>query len=135
MSWTRVWIHLVFSTKDRQAYLHQSIRRLVFEHIKQNAESKGIRLDCVNGFSDHAHCLISLGKDQTISQAAQLIKGESSYWINKNRLTAARFSWQDDYWAVSVSEGHLQAVRNYIFNQEAHHKKKSFQEEIEKLID
>jgi len=73
----RVWIHLVFSTKNREPFLDKSIRQKVFDHIKQNATEKGIWLECINGFSDHAHCLISLDKEQTISKVVQLIKGES----------------------------------------------------------
>ena len=59
---------------------------------------------------------------------AQLIKGESAFWINQNRLIKGKFVWQDDYWAVSVSESHLQVVREYIRNQEEHHRTKSFTE-------
>ena len=103
----------------------------MFEHMKKNAEKKDIWIDSVNGYTDHAHCLISLNKDQTISNVVQLIKGESSNWINQNELTANKFSWQDDYWAVSLSESHLKKVRGYILNQEEHHNKKTFEEEIE----
>ena len=53
-----------------------------------------------------------------MSETAQLVKGESSIWINQNNLTPDEFIWQDDYWTVGVSESHLQAVRNYIFNLE-----------------
>ncbi len=135
MSWVRIWVHLVFSTKNREPFLHnKEIRKEVFQHIKQNAERKELYLDCVNGFSDHAHCLISLNRELSISQTAQLIKGESSYWINQNKLTSNKFFWQDDYWAVGVSESHLKATRNYIFNQEEHHQKKSFTEEIDEYM-
>jgi len=65
----------------------------------------------------------------------QLIKGESSFWINKNQLTKEKFSWQDEYFAVSVSESMIESVRNYIKNQEIHHKKKSFADEYQEFID
>lgn len=55
MSWVRIWVHLVFSTKNRAPFINQQIRKQVFQHIKQNAEIKGIWLDCVNGYVDHAH--------------------------------------------------------------------------------
>ena len=99
--------------------------------MKQNAAEKDIWLDCVNGWSEHAHCLISLGREQTISKVAQLIKGESSFWINHTNLPGSNFIWQDDYWAVGVSESHVQSVRNYIHNQESHHSNKSFSEEAD----
>ncbi len=135
MSWVRVYMHMVFSTKKREPFLNSSeLRKNVFQHIKLNAEEKGIWLDCVNGYQDHAHCLISLGRDQTISKVAQMIKGESSYWINREKLTTEKFIWQDDYWVVGVSEGHLGAVRNYIHNQEKHHSKQTFSAEINTFI-
>ena len=127
---------MVFSTKNRQPFLNSSeLRRNVFEHIKNNAEEKGIWLDCINGYQEHAHCLISLGKEQTISKVAQLIKGESSYWINQHNLTSEKFVWQDDYWIVGVSESHLESVRKYIHNQEIHHSNQSFESEINNFME
>lgn len=135
MSWVRIWIHLVFSTKNGFPFLTTSeIRNAVFNHIHENAKEKEIWLESVNGYKEHAHCLISLGKEQTISKVAQLIKGESSFWINKNKITAPKFEWQDDFWAVSVSESHLQQVRNYIAGQEEHHRVKSFTEEVDEFM-
>ena len=135
MSWTSIWVHLVFSTKNREPYLqNKEIRGKIFQHIRENAKEKDIWIDTINGYHDHAHCLISLNKDQSISKVAQLIKGESSNWINKNKIIRSKFFWQDDYWAVSVSESHLKEVRKYIFEQDVHHKKITFAEEVEKFM-
>lgn len=73
-------------------------------------------------------------KEQTISKIVKLIKGESSFWINKNKLIPQKFSWQDDFWAVSVSESHNYSVRSYINNQEKHHRRKSFNEEVDEFL-
>ena len=128
MSWVRVWVHLVFSTKNKEPFLQTGeIRKKMLQHIKQNAEAKGIWLDCINGYHDHAHCLISLNKDQTTSKVAQLIKGESSFWINQAKLIDTKFIWQDDYWAVSVSD--------YILKQEERHIKKSFTDEVNEFME
>ena len=136
MSWVRVYIHMVFSTKDREPFLNsKELCRQVFQHIKKNADEKDIWLDCVNGWHEHAHCLISLGKEQTISKVAQLIKGEPSFWINQNKLIEKKFVWQDDYWAVGVSESRLQSVRNYIHSQEGHHTKRSFTDEVNEFME
>lgn len=70
----------------------------------------------------------------SISKAMQLIKGESAFWINKNKITDLKFEWADEYYAASVSESMLYKVRNYIKNQELHHMKKSYSEEVEVLI-
>ncbi len=135
MSWVRVYIHMVFSTKNREPFLNsKELRSQVFQHIKKNAEEKDIWLDCVNGWQEHTHCLFSLGKEQNISKVVQLIKGESSYWINQNKFTENKFVWQDDYWAVGVSESHLQSVRNYILNQEKHHSKNTFTDEVNEFM-
>ncbi len=134
MPYLRVWIHAVWSTKERRPLLTQENRQFVFDHISQNAKSKDIFIDCINGYYDHVHCLISLGSEQTISKNIQLLKGESSFWINKNKLSSEKFEWQDEYFAVSVSESQLDAVRKYISNQEEHHKKKSFSEEYDEFI-
>ena len=134
MSWVRIWVHLVFSTKNRYPFLNKEQRVKVFRHIKENARNKGIWLDCINGYTDHVHCLISLDKGQTVSKVTQLIKGESSVWVNRQGIIGNRFNWQDDYWAVSVSESHVASVRDYIYAQEEHHKTKTFTEEIDEFM-
>ena len=135
MSWVRIWVHIVFSTKNRVPFLNsRAIRQSVFNHILENAKEKGIWLNAINGYNDHMHCLISLGKEQTVSKVVQLIKGESSFWINKMNLTQSKFTWQDDFWAVGVSESHVEKVKRYIDSQEEHHKKKSFDDEINEFM-
>jgi REP element-mobilizing transposase RayT len=135
MPFIKVYIHFVWSTKNRFPYLNSiELREKVWNHIKENAKEKGIYIDFINGFSDHCHCLISLGVEQNIKKIIQLIKGESSFWINKNQLTKERFEWQDEYFAVSVSESVVDKVRDYIKNQEIHHQKKTFQEEYDEFI-
>jgi len=124
-----------FSTKNRTPFLHtKEIRTIVIKHIHENAKEKNIWLDCVNGHEEHAHCLISLGREQSIGKITQLIKGESSFWINDNNLLDRKFSWQDDYWAVGVSESHLKKVRRYIHSQEEHHQSVSFKKEIDDFM-
>ena len=135
MSFVKIWVHLVFATKNRQPLLTTNIRSILFKHIIQNCADKGIFLQTINGYTDHMHCLISLGKDQSIAKVSQLIKGESSFWINQNHIITEHFSWQDDSFAVSVSESQLQAVINYIKNQETHHAKKSFDDEARSLAE
>jgi len=134
MSFVRIWVHLVFSTKNREPWLKKEIRYDVHSHIIKNCKEKEIFLQGINGYTDHLHCLISLEKDQTIAKVTQLIKGESSFWINQSGLIEEKFSWQDDYFAVSVSESQVPTVTRYIKNQEKHHLKKSFAEEAEEFM-
>lgn len=81
MSFVKIWVHLVFATQFRKHFLNDEIRYDVFRHIMKNCKDKEIFLQAINGYTEHVHCLISLGKDQTISKVSQLIKGESSFWI------------------------------------------------------
>jgi putative transposase len=135
MPFVKVYIHLVWSTKNRIQFLDSSeLREKVWHHIRDNAKKKGLFIDFVNGYSDHCHCLISLGTNQTIEKVVQLIRGESSFWINKEGLTQQKFEWQDEYFAVSVSESMIDKVREYIKNQEEHHKHKTFQQEYDEFI-
>jgi putative transposase len=135
MPFVKVYIHFVWSTKNRYPFLNtKELRLKVWNHILENARKKGIFIDFVNGYDDHCHCLVSLGVDQTIQKVVQLIKGESSHWINQQGLTKEKFEWQDEYFAVSVSESLLDIVRNYIKNQETHHQKKTFQDEYDEFM-
>ena len=136
MPFVKVYIHCVWSTKNRIPFLEtKELRLKMWNHIKENANEKGIFIDFINGYNDHCHCLISLGVDQTIQKIMQMIKGESSFWFNKQGLILEKFEWQDEYFAVSVSESMLEKVRNYIKKQETHHNIKTFQEEYDEFIE
>jgi putative transposase len=136
MSYIKVYTHFVWSTKNRERFLDSpELREKVWLHIKENAIKKDIYIDTINGYQEHCHCLISLGADQTMSKVMQLIKGESSYWINKHMLSKKKFEWQDEYFAVSVSESMIDKVRAYIKNQEVHHKTISFDQEYNQFIE
>ena len=121
--------------RKENLFLDKTIRQKLFSHIRENALAKNIHIDFINGHIDHIHILVSLNADQTIANIIQLIKGESSYWINKNKLMPQKFEWQDDYFAVSVSESGINSVREYIKNQEEHHKKKTFQQEYDEFME
>jgi REP element-mobilizing transposase RayT len=101
MPYVKVWIHLVWTTKNRFPFLTDEIRQRVFQHIRDNARAKGIYLDYINGYLEHLHLLISLDTEQTISEIVRLLKGESSHWINQNNLTPVKFSGST---SISLSE-------------------------------
>lgn len=136
MPFIKVYIHFVWSTKNRFPFLNSlELREKMWKHIKENGKEKGIFIDFVNGYSDHCHCLVSLKSDQTIQKVIQMIKGESAFWFNNQNFILEKFGWQDEYFAVSVSESVIENVRNYIRNQETHHSIKSFDDEYNKMID
>jgi REP element-mobilizing transposase RayT len=134
MPYTRILVHVVWATKVRKKLLTTKNRHRLFVHIRDYSSSKDIHLLEINGFTDHVHCLISVSPNQNIASIVQLLKGESSFWANKHLEFPEKFSWQNDYFAVSVSQSHEAVVRNYIRNQEFHHSKKSFEEEYQAFI-
>lgn len=134
MPYTKVLIHFISSTKNRQHPISNDIKPLLLQHIKDNSTKKGIFIDTLNCVSDYIHLLVSLGTEQTIAKSAMLIKGESSFWINKQGLTKTKFEWQDENIALSISDSAIDKVRTYIINQEEHHKKKTFADEYEEFL-
>jgi len=135
MPFVKVWIHMIWSTKNREKIIGKDLKPKLIAHILENAKIKEIYIDTINCETDHIHMLISLGNEQTLSKISQLIKGESSYWVNKEKLCKFKFEWQDEYIAVSVSDSSISKVRDYINNQEEHHRTKSFDEEYKLFIE
>lgn len=129
MSFVNIWVHSVWSTKNKEPLLSKSIRFKVFTHIREKAVEEGIHIDFINGVEDHIHCLISLSAVHSISEAINIIKGESSNWINNSSLIKGQFEWQDEYYSVSVSPHEIPRIRNYIRNQETHHLRVNFEDE------
>lgn len=134
MSFVKIWIHAVWATKSRKPLLIKASRKEIFNHIHENALTKGILIEVVNGHLEHVHGLFRLKNDQSISKVMQLIKGESSYWVNKEKLLKQKLQWQEEYFAVSVSESQVVNVRNYILHQEEYHREKTYIEEYDKFI-
>mgnify|MGYP002276679991 CR=1 FL=1 len=134
MSYVKIWIHAVWTVKNREAVIAQEHRQKLFEHIHQNALDKSIFMEVVGGYNNHVHCLFRLKNDQTIDKTMQLIKGESSFWFNKNIDNHPKLNWQKEYFAVSVSELQVKKVKNYILSQESHHKKQTWEEEYQAFI-
>jgi REP element-mobilizing transposase RayT len=135
MSYVKIWIHAVWTVKNRKPILTSEVRQTLFEHIHQNALSKEILMEIVGGHNNHVHCLFRLRNNQTIENVMQLIKGESSFWLNKSGLIQLKLNWQKEYFAVSVSESQVSKVKNYILTQEEHHKKKTWEDEYNEFIE
>lgn len=134
MSYTKIWIHFIWSTKNRAPLLNQQLREELFAHVRSSADAKGIILDTIGGHVDHVHALIQLKAPQSPAYIMQNLKGESSHWVNAGRLSQGKFEWQDDYYALSVSQSNVDVVRNYILRQEEHHRVRTFQEECDRIL-
>lgn len=130
MSYVNIWVHVVFCTKSREKVLTEKVSLELYNFIRNYCLSKNIYLDSISGFTDHIHLLLSLGKTQQIAKVLQLIKGSSAFYLNQTNVLSRKFQWQDDYYAMSVSQSQVEKVRRYISMQMEHHRYKSFEEEI-----
>ncbi len=134
MPFLRIGVHLVWTTKDRLPLLTKNIRQHVFDHIRKYSASKSIHINLINGHNEHVHALVSLQADQNIATIMNLLKGESSHWINQKQLTSIHFGWQDEYFAASVSHSQIDKVQNYIRKQEKHHAVRTWEEEYQEFF-
>lgn len=132
-TFTSIWIHLVWSTKNREPLIYKHIKYKLYDQIRKISYDKGYHLDFINGIEDHVHLLISLDPKFAISDMVKNIKGLSWEWMRKKKLIEEYFSWQDGYSGFSVSPQHINKIRNYIKNQEQHHKNMDFEEELKIL--
>lgn len=134
MAFVKIFVHLVWRTKNGDKILNKDFRLLLFDHILENAKKKEIYLIEIGGHIDHVHCLIGLGAEQSVSKVTMLLKGESAFWANKNSMLRTKLQWAEEYYAGSVGEDSLARVRRYIQNQEEHHATRTFTDEYDDFI-
>jgi len=130
-SYSAVWLHIIWSTKNREPLLTPELSVKVYNAIKTIAGDNEIYLDCINGIKDHVHLLIRLRTDQSIADVVKTIKGNS--WEQFRDDPDNYVAWQDGFAVFSVSPDNLKRVRAYIYNQRMHHKDKSFSDELKMI--
>jgi len=135
MSSTHVSLHthLVFSTKDRVPSIHAEVRERVHAYLGGVVRGlNGVPLE-IGGTADHVHLLVGLKATHCIADVLRVGKGDSSRWIH-DELRMPKFEWQEGYGAFAVSASNVAAVREYVRNQEQHHRKRSFQDEYREFL-
>jgi len=130
----KVYVHFVWTTKNRERLLPPSARTRLYEHLFKNARENSILIEALNVQPEHVHLLVNLSRTSAIEELAKLLKGESSHWINHNNVIPEKFSWQTGYGAFSVSYMHFKNVIVYINNQDKHHQRATFLMEYETLL-
>ena len=134
-SLSAVYVHLVFSTKDRRPFLRDPKVRAAL-HCQLGEISK--RLECppllVGGVEDHIHLLARFGRNITQAEWVKELKRVSNQWLQAQDRDYEDFSWQGGYADFSVSQSNIEQVTDYIANQDHHHQKMTFQEELRALL-
>ena len=133
-SLVQIYVHLVFSTKNRRPYLRdRDFRQRAHAYLQGICENQGCPSLKVGGVEDHVHILCRLSKTLDVSTLIRELKRDSSKWIKQVNPRLAQFHWQQGYGAFSVSPAHVEALINYIDSQEEHHRRESFQDEFRRL--
>lgn len=135
-SFSAVYVHLVYSTKNRRPWLRDRALRNDL-HAFLGGTSK--TLECptirVGGVEDHVHALARLGRTISLADWVKELKRVTSLWVKEQDAANEAFAWQNGYAAFSVSASSLDEVERYIANQESHHQKMSFQDEFRALLE
>ena len=132
-----VYVHFVFSTKDRAPILIPEIRPRMFEFIGGLLRHRDCVLLSANGVLDHVHPLVSLDRKWSLANLMRDVKANSSGWIKDEFPTTSAlidFTWQRGYGAFSIAYPQVNSLSQYIANQEEHHRGLSFQDEVRKLF-
>ena len=130
MSYTNLNYHIVFSTKGRRPFLDEKILERLSHYIAGIVKNNKAKLYAINGPTDHIHLAVSLAPDICLSDFMRILKSNSSRWIHETFPELKTFSWQDGYSAFTVSFSGMDRVIGYINNQQEHHGKLSFDEEL-----
>ena len=133
-SLSQVWLHIVFSTKDRRAFLQNAdFREEMFPMLSHHVKEIGCFPRRAGGWIDHVHVVCGLSRTVTIAQLVEHVKTETSKWAKKKPQGSKAFTWQSGYGAFSVSQSMLDRVINYVEQQEEHHKQRSYQDEFREM--
>ncbi|MDD3858961.1 MAG: IS200/IS605 family transposase [Bacteroidales bacterium] len=133
-TYTQLYVHFVFAVQNRLCLISEKWEESLYKYINGIIEQQGHKLYIINGVQDHLHILISMNPKQAPSDLMYNVKRSSSLWINDNKLTHGKFSWQEGFGAFSLGKSQLKSKISYIENQKEHHKRTSFREEYLKFL-
>jgi putative transposase len=134
-TYTQIHIQCVMAVKFRNALIQSSWKQQLHKYTTGIVQNNGHKMIAINSMPDHLHLFIGFRPNQSLSDLMRLVKGESSKWINEQKFTPISFRWQEGYGAFSYSRSHVQAVTDYIMNQEEHHRKRTFLEEYQQFLE
>jgi REP element-mobilizing transposase RayT len=133
-TYTKLFYHLVFSTKHREPMIAHSFERELYNYIAGIV--RNIDGSCLetNGMPDHVHILAMLPPKSAVSDAVRTIKSNSSKWLHETKSELTSFGWQDGFSAFSVSKSQVDPVRQYIRDQKSHHRGRDYRTELIGLL-
>ncbi|MDN3583019.1 IS200/IS605 family transposase [Mucilaginibacter flavus] len=133
-TFSQLYIHFVFAAKYRASLLNTDWDERLRLYITAITQNHGHKMLAINNMPDHLHMFVGLNPNQSISDLMRKVKGDSSEWINKEKLTLGKFQWQEGYGAFSHSRSQIDQVVKYILSQQEHHQKKTFLDEYREML-
>ena len=134
-TYTQIHIQFVFAVKFRMALINASWKEDLHQYITGIIQNKTHKMLQVNTMPDHLHMLVGLRPNENMSKLIQVVKSESTKFINDQHFTQRPFAWQEGFGAFSYSRSQLDSVAKYVLEQEKHHSKHSFKDEYVALLD
>jgi REP element-mobilizing transposase RayT len=129
-----VIVHIIFITRDRKPLFDHPVRHDLHAYLAARARIAGCECYCVGGVADHVHLAVRLSRTVTVAKLVEDLKTSTSKWLKTQSPSLKMFSWQSGYGAFSVGPADLPALRRYIEDQEKHHQKTTFQDELRILL-
>jgi len=127
-------IHLVFSTKNREPILTETVRGPLCAYASGVLRDLDSHVIAINTWRDHVHILFALSKNHALSRVVMEVKRATSKWIKTQGREFAGFHWQNGYGAFSIGQSGVVEVKSYIANQAEHHRVRSFEEEFRSIL-
>lgn len=133
-SFTSIFVHCVWSTKNREPLLTSDVRDRLWPYLGGIARENKMKAVAIGGAADHVHALVSLPATLSVAKALQLLKGNSSKWTHETFPKMRSFEWQEGYGAFGIGVSGVDATVAYIRNQAEHHRTRSFRDEFRAML-
>lgn len=134
-SLAKIYLHLVFSTKNRVPMLGNEVRDALHRYVATVLGNLGCHAVPINSVEDHVHILFELRRTIAVSKVVEDVKKSSSKWLKAQPGMNNDFAWQSGYGVFSVSASNVRAVQDYVAGQQQHHRTRSFQDELRALLE
>lgn len=133
-TYSQIYIQTIFAVRGRDSLVNPEWEDRLYKYITGVVQNKGQKMIAINGMPNHIHFLIGMKPSCCLSDLVREVKKSSNEFVNENKFSKFRFSWQEGFGAFSYSHSQLNAVIPYIMNQKQHHKKQTFKEEYTEFL-
>ena len=134
-TYTQIHIQAIAAVKFRNAVILPSWQESLHKYITGTIQNNGHKMLSINSMPDHLHLFFGFRPTQSLADLMQVVKCDSSEWVNKKRFTSSAFRWQEGYGAFSYAKSQVKTVADYVQNQQNHHRKKTFLQEYKEFLE